>query len=145
MSTETIKPSKQLTTKQTKILAAHEAHPEASARAIARELKCSNRYVTTILQEYGINYQSQKDYKENQSAILSGLQARLLSGISAQDIQKATLQQRIVSAGILFDKERELTGSDKSVLPLVIINRIQINNDSTRQSLNGEIIDVKDE
>lgn len=132
---------KTITEKQKKILALKKQQPGASVREIARQAQCDNAYATRVLANYGIDYQKTQDYKNHQADILSGLQARLLSDISNEDLQKATIQQRVVSAGILYDKEQALRGNDKSTMPLVIINKIQIGKTGEVEG-NENVLDV---
>ena len=62
-------------------------------------------------------------YKNNVSDILSYHQARILNGISDNDITDASLQQKAVSYGVLVDKQRlhdGLSTSNLSVFSSII-------------------------
>ena len=128
MAAEKIKKNKltQTTPKQKKIIAEYIEHPQATERELAKLSDASPSMVHTVLQKYGIIKQNVDDYKENKIDIFHGIQQRIISSITEQDLQKASLQQKIVGAGVLEDKIADLQGRDKSVQPLVIINRISV-------------------
>jgi len=46
------------------------------------------------------------EFRANRAFLLSNLQHRIINSITPADIQKANLRDKIISAGILFDKER---------------------------------------
>lgn len=96
---------------------------------IAKIQGCDHSNITRVLQRYGVtdNY---KDYKQHRADILAGLQHRLLSSITDNDIQKTPAIQRIMAAGILYDKERlerGLSNSNVSIITSTIqdIKRLQ--------------------
>lgn len=112
-----------LTPKKQAIIAHKVVNPNMSERAIAKLTDSSNARVHEVLAKYNLNHSDIQDFKENQTDILRGLQSKILSCITSEDIQKASLQQKVTGYGILADKLRDLSGESR-VVPMVTINMI---------------------
>jgi transposase-like protein len=95
-------------------------------------LAANNRSVTAIARETGLHAQTVKkqlqvpstiELIEAASKILSEKMLekadKIISGISAEDIEKAGLRDKAVAAGILMDKARQCYGLDK---PATLVN-----------------------
>ena len=130
MAAEKIKKDKskqltKITPKQRQIINLHNQHPNASGREIARLAKADPSYTIDILQRYGLIEQSISDYKTHRADILAGLQHRIISSITDEDIQKAPMGSRVLAAAQLYDKERLERGQGSGDKPmLVIIQRV---------------------
>ena len=61
-----------------------------------------------------------KTYQENRANILSGLQIKLLSQVDAKRLKKISVRDAVVSAAVLYDKERIETGQSTSNMHLII-------------------------
>jgi hypothetical protein len=121
------KPSpKKPTAKQQAILTVKNNKPDMKESEIAIATGTSQSYVSEVLQKYGLIEQSVQEYKDNKADIWAGITSKILSSISDEDIQKASLQQKLTSAGISHDKEMDITGGKREVAPMVIINKISI-------------------
>lgn len=83
---------------------------------IAKLQGCNPSNITRVLQRYGViqPYSVITEYREHKADILAGLQHRLLSSISDSDIKKISPAQRIMAAGLLYDKERLERGQSTS-------------------------------
>lgn len=121
------------------ILNLKNANMELSQQEIADELNCSQRYVSEVLQTYGLDKEATSNFHKNRVTILRGLQAKILSNITDDDIQKASLQQKVTAVGIIHDKERELEGFGREVMPMVVINKVTVEGNRDRP----EIIEVQ--
>jgi hypothetical protein len=116
-------------------------NPLATNRAIADQVDCDPSYVSMVLQDYGLTREIISNYQRNRVSILRGLQAKILSKITDEDIQKASLQQKVTAVGIMHDKERELEGFGREAMPMVVINSLNVH--PVEGSSNaGQIIDV---
>lgn len=114
--TKTYKPP---TPRQEKILTLQSQHPNASGREIARLANTDHTYTIEVLKRYGLTNESIQGYKQHRADILSGLQHRLLSSITQQDIEKSPLGSRILAACQIYDKERiELGKSTNNTIVL---------------------------
>ena len=122
----TKKRSTPITPKQEKIIALKTQNPDATTTEIARQAEADISYTAEILQRYGLASNKIADYRKHKLDIITGLQHRLLSGISQADIEKEPVRNRIVAAGILHDKEQEMTGGSRDIKPMVIINQISV-------------------
>ena len=89
---------------------------------IARLQGCDRSNISKVLQRYGVEERRVNKYKEYRADILAGLQDRLLSSIPDSDIQKSGMYTRVVSAGILYDKERLERGQATSVNINVLVD-----------------------
>lgn len=102
------------TGKAEQIIALQTEHPKITRREVAKQVECSPSYVQEVLERYGILKENIDDYKEHRADILAGLQTRIIKSISEQDIQKASLLQRLSGLGIAYDKERLERGKSTS-------------------------------
>lgn len=128
-----------LTAKQEKILDIKTHNPEMSGCQVARVAKCDPSYAIEILERYGLTKESITDYKEHRANVLAGLQHRLLSNISQEQLEKAPLGTKILAACQLIDKEQQLTGGLREVKPLIIVNRVTVEGKVPE----GQVIDVQ--
>jgi len=81
-------------------------HPDLGPTEIAKMADCSHVNVITTLQRYGINQNAVEGYKNHRAEILAGMQEKILNTITEQDIKGVPLNLRVLSYGILYDKER---------------------------------------
>jgi predicted NACHT family NTPase len=142
MTAESIKPKpKRLTkttTKQKQILKEFTEHPQASMRQLAKYAGASVSTVHEVLQRYGITKNYVEDYKENRADIFAGLQSRLISSISEQDIQKAPMGSRVLAAAQLYDKERIERGLSNGDQPIMVI----IRDKPQPVQVEGKVVDI---
>jgi hypothetical protein len=108
------KPPKPPTAKQELILAIQTKQPTITRRALAKQANTSFNYVQEVLQRYGLTKQTIDDFNQNKSDVLAGLQHRLLSNITQQEIEKAPLGSKILAACQLYDKQRLQDGQSTS-------------------------------
>jgi hypothetical protein len=114
-----------LTPKKQAIIAHKVANPSLSVRDIAKQADCGVTTVQEVLTKYGLNLNTIENFKENKTKIYLGIQEKILSSITEQDITKSSLQQKITSSGIIDDKLKDLSGESR-VVPMVTINMIGV-------------------
>lgn len=124
--TERKQRSTPLTAKQEKIISLKKQNPNATGTEIAKLADADVSYTIEILQRYGLARETIEDYRKHKLDIITGLQHRLLSNISQADIEKEPVRNRIVAAGILHDKEMELTGGKREVQPMINIVQVKV-------------------
>jgi hypothetical protein len=100
------KPTKPRTKTQAIILKTKAEHPDLTVREIAAIADCSHVNVVTTLQRYGIKQENIDNFKRTRADILAGLQDKLLSSITNENVQQASMLQKVTASAILFDKER---------------------------------------
>ena len=138
MVAESIKPYQIHTEKQQLIIACKTDNPDQTMREIAEQCDTSHSYVSEILHKYKLIKKTIDDFREYQADILLGVKERIISSISDEDLQKASLQQKLTSLGIAHDKEQELRGRLPEGRPMVIINKMIVN----QGKVEGKSIDV---
>lgn len=82
------------------------AHAGLTHGEIAKLQGCDRSNITRTLQRLNIQTAEVDDYKGARADTLAAMQWRLLQSITAEDIEKASLQCKLMGFGILFDKER---------------------------------------
>lgn len=145
MTAEKIKKTKQIATKkQELIVAAKTEYPRATQKQIANMTDTSPAYVNEVLQRYKMIDKTISDYKSYEIQILTGIKEKIISSLTDEDYKKASLQQKLTGLGIVHDKISDLQGNDKSTMPLVIINRIQVGKveQANRDAQQESVIDV---
>jgi hypothetical protein len=78
----------------------------ATPPQIAHSVNATRQLVHQVYQRYGIEPNTLESYKQHRADILAGKQEMILSSIDADSIKAMPIGQRIMSYGILYDKER---------------------------------------
>jgi len=74
---------------------------------VGKLLGCTKEAISQRLARYPeIDSGAAREYKDARSEILRGLQIRTLKTLSPSDIQKASVRDRTILFGTLYDKER---------------------------------------
>lgn len=113
------KPTRINTPKQDKIIQTKTAHPKLTTREIAAIAETDHSYVVQVLQRYNIEQKRVTDYKSNRADIFAGIQDRILSSITDEDIQKTPLGSRTLAVAQLYDKERLERGQSTGNLAVI--------------------------
>lgn len=87
-----------------------------SRSEIAKIQGCDKSNITRVLQRYGVIQRHMDNYTSHRASILAGLQDRILQSITHSDVQKTPASQRVVMAGILYDKERLERGQSTEII-----------------------------
>ena len=87
---------------------------------VAEELGVSAGAVHKRIQALIPDKNAIEGYKEKKADILADLQLRLLENIDPELIKKSSVRDRVVSAGILIDKERLERGQSTSNMALAL-------------------------
>ena len=87
---------------------------------IAKAADCNHALVSRVLSRYNIEQDQVDGYKRNRADILAGLQHRIISSITDEDIQKAPMGSRVLAAAQLYDKERLERGQGSGDKPISI-------------------------
>jgi len=103
---ESTKGTRGPTHKQAVILKTKQEHPDLTTREIAAIADTDHTHVIKTLRRYGIERVHVNRYKRHRADVLAGMQDRLMNSITVSDIKKAPMRDKVVSVGILYDKER---------------------------------------
>jgi len=91
---------------------------ELTERQIGKLTGTTQQNVHRTLQRYNIDTKQLTGFKKARADIMAGLQDNILSTIDPDIINKSSLKDRIISASILYDKERLETGKSTSNIAL---------------------------
>jgi len=111
------------TARQSAIIATASQHPYLSERKIAAITNTDPAQVHRTLKAFGIKTELTDDYVNHRAKIYQGLQAKIISSISAEDIQKAGLRDKCVAMGIIHDHERIELGQSTDKQPVLVLVR----------------------
>jgi len=90
------------------------SNPDMSQIEVARESGACKRTVADVLAKYGINQGELEEYRNNQADIILGIQRKITTSITQEDVNKAPLRDRLIGLGITIDKHRLITGESTS-------------------------------
>ena len=76
---------------------------------------CDRSNISHTLERYEYESDTTAVYKENRADLFAWMQHRFISSITTEEIKKMQPGQRIVCAGILFDKEQLIRGLPTSI------------------------------
>ena len=127
-----------------KIIELKTTNPELSTTQIGKLVDCSHVNVVRVLQRYGMAQQEVNDYKTNRADILAGLQHRLISSITDEDIKKTPVGSRILAAAQLFDKEKAELGQSTDKQPVLVLVRgdnctVQVGSADAKQPVDNSV------
>lgn len=71
--------------------------------------------IVRLLQRHGIQRNSTEVFRNRRAEILATLQGEILSSITEENLTKASLRDKVIAAGVLYDKERLETGNATSI------------------------------
>ena len=139
MTAEKIKknPLTKTTPKQAAIIATTLQHKDLSQSDIARITKTDKGTVSRTLQAFELKEELTRTYVNQRAKIYQGIQAQILSAITTEDIQKASLKDKCVSMGIIHDHERIELGQSTDKQPVLVLVR----GDNCKVSIGGKVED----
>lgn len=124
MTAQATKPKRTRRTKQTdkheKIIQVANENPNLSTREIGTLCDCSHPTVIRTLSRYHIEREALEDFKRNRADVFAGLQHRLISSCTDEDILKTPMGSRILAACQLYDKERLEQGKSTGNIAVLI-------------------------
>lgn len=126
--------TKQPTELQKRIIETHQTHPTLNKSEIATVCNTDHAHVIRTLQAYGLIKDDVQNYISNRAIILAGIQHRLLSSITQEDIQKTPVGSRILAAAQLFDKEKAELGQSTDKQPVLVL----VKGDNCKVQIGGQ-------
>lgn len=106
---------------------------------------CTQGRISQIIKEFRDNPEY-IGFKEKKDSLLEHLQARIYKNVNDSDIEKASLQQKIISMSVLQDKIEQIRGVSQSLSDNqinVLINNV-VNNYVVDNTTQPDIIEVED-
>ncbi len=93
--------------------------PALTTRELGKLNDISHVAVINLFKRHGIERERIEEYKGNRADFLAGLQERIIGSITEADLEKASLRDKVISAGVLYDKERLERGQSTSNVSLL--------------------------
>jgi len=89
---------------------------QLSTGQIAKLVGCSRPNIVQRLQKAAVDIELTYKFRKHRGEILANLQRRIIQSITPADLEKAGLRDKVISSGILFDKERLEEGKSTSIV-----------------------------
>ncbi len=96
------------------LLALKTANPGLTNKQMAKLTDSDPSAITKCLQRYGVDRQHLDAFKANRADVMAGVQEIVASTFTGEDIKKASLRDRTILFGTLYDKERLERGQSTS-------------------------------
>ena len=97
-----------------KLIETVQANPNLSVRQLGTLMDTTHSAIVQALQRYGIDKERLEGYKANRADVFAGLQEIVASSLTAGDINNASVRDRTMLMGVLYDKERLERGQSTS-------------------------------
>ena len=97
-----------------KILGQLALDPSLTQYQLAEINKVSQQSISAMLLRYGINSKCLESFKKNRADIFAGIQETVAGSLSEADIKNASVRDRTILLGTLYDKERLERGQSTS-------------------------------
>jgi len=111
---------------------------------IAKILGCDHSNIVRRLQSISNEIDLTHSYKKNRADILAFHQRRIIQSITPADLKKAGLRDKIISAGVLYDKERLETGQSTQNIFYADMIKAKSQVDKEIQELEGQNVECSD-
>jgi len=89
-------------------------NPALSQADLARINNVSQAAISMMFKRYGVNDKYLESFKTHRADIFAGIQDTILKTLTATDIKKASVRDRVIAAATLYDKERLERGQSTS-------------------------------
>ncbi len=109
---------------------------------IAKLTGCSRQNVEQRLKTVEYSKEDLENFKNHRKDVFAFLQSKLLNSIDAEEIKELNPLQRIIGAGILFDKEEKLQGTQERIDTFALNASIE-ELERRKQELLGSILEKK--
>lgn len=97
-----------------KILNQITLNPDITTAEIAENCNVSRQAIRQMLIRYGIDDKCLESFKKSRADIFAGIQETVAASLSEADIKKASVRDRTILLGTLYDKERLERGQSTS-------------------------------
>lgn len=109
---------------------------------ISRLVGCSQQNISQRLQEYRLEIDGLKAFKENRADTFAVLESKLLNSLCESDIKSMSAGSRITGAAILYDKERLERGQSTQNIAYTDMSRRLSELDNEINRLSEELGDI---
>ena len=99
----------------------------ATQAQVAKSANVSRAAITQTLKRYGIERNMLESFKQNRADIMAGIQETVAASLTEDDIKKASVRDKTILFGTLYDKERLERGqstSNQSIMLRAIMDTV---------------------
>lgn len=100
------------------------SNPNLTTRQIGRLTDTSHGAVVIALQKFGITREAVEEFKSNRADIFAGLQRRVLASFTDEEIKNASVRDKTILMGTLYDKERLERGLSTQNTAVLMANAV---------------------
>ena len=111
-------------------------------KEIAERLGINPSTVTIRLRPYHQTLENTDNFKNYRATILAYWQQRILQSITPRDLEKANLRDKVISASILYDKERLESGKSTSNIAYIDMIKAKQQHEDRLNDLEREILSL---
>jgi len=115
-----------------------------SASQIAKIVGCSKPNIVQRLHRACLSLDLTDRYRKNRAEVLGNLQRRISQSITDADLTKAGLRDKVISMGVLYDKERLETGQSTQNIFYADMIKAKSQVDKEIQELEGQNVECSD-
>lgn len=119
------KPSTPNKLKPQQVLDLLQANPNLTTRQLGKLTDTDHSAIVKCFQRYGISQEHLAAYKTNRADVLAGLQEITAASLTEDDIKKASVRDRTILLGTLYDKERLERGLSTSNAAIVYASALE--------------------
>ena len=99
-------------------------NPNLTTRQIGRLTDTTHGAVVVALQKFGITREAVEEFKSNRADIFAGLQRRVLASFTDEEIKNASVRDKTILMGTLYDKERLERGLSTQNTAVLMANAV---------------------
>lgn len=125
------------------LVALAEANPHLSQRQLAKLSDVDVAAINRALKRYGIQRETLEEFKGHRADIFAGVQQMVIESLSVDDIKKASVRDRTILFGTMYDKERLERGLSTSNNLMVYASAIESACKPQDVVVEGNIVDVE--
>jgi len=106
------------------------ANPNLTTRQLGKLLDVGHTAIVEAFKRYDIKREHLDNFKANRADILAGIQETVAASLTEEDIKNASIRDRTMLFGVLYDKER-LERGQATPATSIVFNLIRQANESS--------------
>ena len=117
----------------------------ATATQIAHQVSSPKQYVYDVLERYGIEPNTLESFKNTRADTFAAIQAKIVESLSPDAIKAASVKDRTILLGTIYDKERLERGQATSRIEIDLSARLRsaLSRSGGRQAIEAEVVETK--
>lgn len=107
-----------------KVIQLKQLNPNLTTTQIAKLNDVDHSAIVRCFQRYGINKEHLEAFKMNRGDILAGIQETVAASLTVEDIKGASVRDRTILLGTLYDKERLERGQSTQNVATILASAV---------------------